>query len=58
MLENMTNTELIEHVFEDPDGSHATVVLAERLQQAIDELDHLTLVLKKLEAPSGTNPGR
>lgn len=54
----MTNTELIEHVFEDPDGSHATVVLAERLQQAIDELDHLTLVLKKLEAPSGTNPGR
>ena len=56
MLDEMTNTELIENAFEDPDSSEMVVALAERLQQATYELDHLTTVIKKLEAPNGTDP--
>lgn len=55
MLEQMTNPDLIEHVNEDPDSSPQALELAGRLQCAIDELDRMTAVIRRLEAPSGTD---
>lgn len=56
MLEEMTNPDLIEHVFEDPESSAAAHELANRLQCAIEELERLTVVIRRLEAPDGADP--
>lgn len=55
MLEEMTNPDLIDYVFENPDASNEALELAHRLQFAIDELDRMTVVIRRLEAPDGTD---
>lgn len=55
MLEDMTNTELIEFALENPESSPEAMELATRLQYAVDELDRMSAMLSKLEGLRGTD---
>lgn len=55
MLEDMTNIELIEFTFENPESSAEAMELANRLQYAVDELERMTHMMALLEAPRGTD---
>lgn len=56
MLDAMSNQDLIDFIFEDPDSSVAANEAAERLSYAIDEIDRLILTIRQLESANGTNP--
>lgn len=50
MLDRLTNTEIIEHIQENPESTEAELEMAERLLAAIDELDKLTALVRRHEA--------
>ena len=53
MLDNMSNDELIEHVTSNLIASPDELLLAERLQAALDELDAMQARLQAAEAANG-----
>lgn len=53
VLEEMNNPDLIEFVTENPDSSPEALELASRLQYAIDELDRMTTLIRRMEAERG-----
>lgn len=55
MLEEMNNPDLIEHVVENPDSSPEAMELASRLQYAIEELDRMTTLIRRMEVERGTD---
>lgn len=57
MLERLTNTEIIEHITENPDASEVELEMAERLLAAIDELDRLSNTVRALEAHAELSRG-
>lgn len=57
MLEEMNNPDLIEFVTENPESSPEALELANRLQYAIDELDRMTAVIRRMEVERGSDAG-
>lgn len=57
MLEDLNNPDLIELVNENPESSPEALELASRLQYAIDELDRMTAVIRRMEVEHGSDPG-
>lgn len=55
MLEEMNNPDLIELVNENPDSSEEALELASRLQYAIEELDRMTTIIRRMEAERGSD---
>ena len=55
MLEEMNNPDLIEFVTENPESSPEALELASRLQYAIEELDRMTTLIRRMEAERGTD---
>lgn len=55
MLEDLTNSDLIETVLEEPHTTDMEFELASRLQFAIDELERMAATIQRLEAISGAN---
>lgn len=55
MLDNKSNDELIDHVTSNPIASPDELLLAERLQAALEELDAMQARLKAVEGANGTD---
>lgn len=55
MLEEMNNPDLIEFVTENPESSPEALELANRLQYAIEELDRMTTIIRRMEAERGSD---
>lgn len=55
MLDNKSNDELIEHVTSNLIASPEELLLAERLQAALEELDAMQARLKAVEGTDGAD---
>jgi len=57
MLDEMTDTALIDYVLDDGDSTERELELADRLRRATDELARLVQEIARMEAARGTDSG-